>query len=218
MAQGLHILPPACLHKPDTIVFEGAQGVLLDEWVGFPPHNTWSTVTIQHATELATDWGYDVTTIGCIRAYMTRHGAGPLPTESSGKFQHISGLVDPNNPYNDWQGAMRFGAPDVRAWRYALAVAGSRVDRITKLAVSCIDELPSQIAVPIYNDLEVPLAPNKARQERLGHIFGTEKPYDFRWMDRDSYLSYLQEQLRPIAVQGTGPSEQSWFGTVLQGV
>ncbi len=29
----------------ETVVFEGAQGVLLDEWRGFHPHTTWSTCT-----------------------------------------------------------------------------------------------------------------------------------------------------------------------------
>lgn len=35
-----------------TAVFEGAQGVLLDEWRGFHPHTTWSTVTLHHALAL----------------------------------------------------------------------------------------------------------------------------------------------------------------------
>ena len=29
-------------------VFEGAQGVLLDEWHGFHPHTTWSTTTFEN--------------------------------------------------------------------------------------------------------------------------------------------------------------------------
>src|SRR5947209_3402554 len=35
-----------------TAIFEGAQGVLLDEYRGFHPHTTWSTVTTHHAWEL----------------------------------------------------------------------------------------------------------------------------------------------------------------------
>ena len=28
-----------------TVIFEGSQGVLLDEWFGFHPYTTWSTIT-----------------------------------------------------------------------------------------------------------------------------------------------------------------------------
>ena len=36
-------------------VFEGAQGVLLDEWRGFHPYTTWSTTTFDNAAELIGD-------------------------------------------------------------------------------------------------------------------------------------------------------------------
>ena len=35
-----------------TAIFEGAQGVLLDENFGFHPHTTWSTTTFKNADEL----------------------------------------------------------------------------------------------------------------------------------------------------------------------
>ncbi|MPN58441.1 hypothetical protein SDC9_206146 [bioreactor metagenome] len=31
-----------------TVIFEGSQGVLLDEGHGFHPHTTWSTITPRH--------------------------------------------------------------------------------------------------------------------------------------------------------------------------
>ena len=34
------------------VVFEGAQGVLLDEWRGFHPYTTWSTTTFANAETL----------------------------------------------------------------------------------------------------------------------------------------------------------------------
>src|SRR5262249_38666604 len=65
-------------------VFEGAQGVLLDEYRGFPPHTTWSTVTPHHAWELVHAAGVDdVAVLGVTRGYTTRHGEGPLPTFSA---------------------------------------------------------------------------------------------------------------------------------------
>jgi adenylosuccinate synthase len=66
-----------------TAVFEGAQGVLLDEYRGFHPYTTWNTVTPHHAWELIHATGVDaVAVLGVTRAYTTRHGEGPLPTFS----------------------------------------------------------------------------------------------------------------------------------------
>src|SRR5262245_49128149 len=67
-----------------TAIFEGAQGVLLDEYRGFHPYTTWNTVTPHHAWELvqATDVEA-VAVLGITRGSTTRHGAGPLPTYSA---------------------------------------------------------------------------------------------------------------------------------------
>ena len=42
----------AGLRKPGDVIFEGAQGVLLDEWHGFHPYTTWSTTTFANAMAL----------------------------------------------------------------------------------------------------------------------------------------------------------------------
>ncbi|TCB91311.1 adenylosuccinate synthetase [Micromonospora zingiberis] len=102
-------------------VFEGAQGVLLDEWHGFHPYTTWSTTTFANAESLLTDAGLAgaATRIGVLRTVTTRHGPGPLVTEDPGLA-----LTDPHNPTNPWQGRFRFGHFDAVAHAYALAVAG----------------------------------------------------------------------------------------------
>jgi adenylosuccinate synthase len=58
-------------------VFEGAQGVLLDEWRGFHPYTTWSTTTFDNVGAL----GVDCYRLGVLRCFTTRHGAGPMVTE-----------------------------------------------------------------------------------------------------------------------------------------
>ena len=40
------------LLRTGPVVFEGAQGVLLDEWRGFHPYTTWSTTTFDNAETL----------------------------------------------------------------------------------------------------------------------------------------------------------------------
>ncbi len=69
--------------RTGTCVFEGAQGVLLDEWHGFHPYTTWSTTTFANVDSLLAEAGRpgDVTRIGVLRVVTTRHGPGPLVTE-----------------------------------------------------------------------------------------------------------------------------------------
>ncbi|GIJ79757.1 adenylosuccinate synthase [Micromonospora phaseoli] len=102
-------------------VFEGAQGVLLDEWHGFHPYTTWSTTTFDNAEALLAEAGAagSATRIGVLRTVTTRHGPGPLVTED-----RALPLTDPHNSTNPWQGHFRFGHFDAAAHAYALAAAG----------------------------------------------------------------------------------------------
>jgi len=71
----------ARLLRTAPVVFEGAQGVLLDEWRGFHPYTTWSTTTFANAGELLAEAGQQAFRLGVIRTFMTRHGPGPFVTE-----------------------------------------------------------------------------------------------------------------------------------------
>jgi adenylosuccinate synthase len=99
-------------------VFEGAQGVLLDEWRGFHPYTTWSTTTFDNAAELVDG---ELLRLGVLRCFTTRHGAGPMVTEDAAL---TAALVDPHNPTGEWQGAFRVGHFDSVAHRYAVEVCG----------------------------------------------------------------------------------------------
>ncbi|MFG1881030.1 adenylosuccinate synthetase [Micromonospora sp. NPDC049102] len=107
--------------RTGTCVFEGAQGVLLDEWHGFHPYTTWSTTTFANVDSLLAEAGLtgEVTRIGVLRVVTTRHGPGPLVTEDP-----ALPFADRHNPTNPWQGRFRFGHFDAVAHRYALAAAG----------------------------------------------------------------------------------------------
>lgn len=63
------------LEPSECMVFEGAQGVLLDETHGTAPHNTWTDTTFSNADTLLDELGItDRYRIGCLRTYHTRHG------------------------------------------------------------------------------------------------------------------------------------------------
>lgn len=102
----------------NCIVFEGAQGVLLDEYIGFHPHTTWSNTTTHYAEELCSQIGnIDKEIIGITRTYMTRHGNGPLPTETK-LFKMLNGIE--LNPDGVWTGKMRFGWFDQTMYKYSI--------------------------------------------------------------------------------------------------
>ncbi len=100
-------------------IFEGAQGFWLDECYGFQPHTTWSTTTPAGARALARAADItDVRTIGCLRTYSTRHGAGPMPGE--GELAHRP--LEPDNADTDYAGTFRTGAHDPELLRTAIDV------------------------------------------------------------------------------------------------
>lgn len=131
---------PQALRATEHTVFEGAQGVLLDEWHGFHPYTTWSTTTTANADALLKEVGHEgsVTRLGLLRAYATRHGAGPFPTEDPGLSQAIPDL---HNGSDGWQGGFRVGYFDAVAARYALEVAGP----IDGLVITNLDRLYGQL-------------------------------------------------------------------------
>ena len=94
----------------EKIVFEGAQGLLLDsENKRFAPHLTSSRTGIKNPLELCRDAGISLNmAVYVMRSYVTRHGAGELPGECE-----ASGLgdigPDRTNITNRWQGSFRYG-------------------------------------------------------------------------------------------------------------
>ncbi len=118
------------------VIFEGAQGVLLDQDFGFQPHTTWTDITFANAFTLLDEVGFEgkATRLGVLRAYGTRHGAGPFVTEDGG-FDRLS--EHDHNRWGEWQHGLRSGALDEVALRYALDVVGG----IDALAVTNLDRL-----------------------------------------------------------------------------
>lgn len=89
----------------DTIVFEGAQGLLLDERYGCSPYTTWSNTGVHNVVELCNEMGVHLDEITYItRSYGTRHGAGPVYRDGSMRRDFRINIVDGTNVPNPWQG------------------------------------------------------------------------------------------------------------------
>lgn len=124
--------------KQGVVLFEGAQGVLLDQDFGFHPYTTWSDTTFAQAEQILDEFNFMGKRIrlGVLRAYATRHGKGPFVTESD---ELTLELPDTKNITNAWQQAFRVGWFDAVALRYALAVVG----KVDALVITNIDRLLS---------------------------------------------------------------------------
>ena len=90
------------LNRFDNVVFEGAQGLLLDQNNSdYFPHVTSSNTGIKNVMDILTSLKYKgkVDIYYMSRCYLTRHGAGPFPEESS-TFASDYKLFDKTNIYN----------------------------------------------------------------------------------------------------------------------
>jgi adenylosuccinate synthase len=96
----------------DEIVFEGAQGLLLDEnYLKYAPHLTSSHTGSYNPARFCEVFLPNIKTerIYVTRSYVTRHGAGPLPHEE--QFNLLkNNIYDKTNISNEWQGNLRYAA------------------------------------------------------------------------------------------------------------
>ncbi len=122
-----------------TVVFEGSQGVLLDRWYGFHPYTTKVRTTPETALSIIKECNYDceVMSLGVLRAYHTRHGAGPFVTECP---ELTKQLLDSSNSNHPWQGNFRVGSFDMVAAKYAIEVCAKDID---SLVITCADRVQS---------------------------------------------------------------------------
>jgi adenylosuccinate synthase len=160
--------PLTILKQYQDVIFEGAQGVLLDEQHGFHPHTTWSKTTRVNAFDLLAGSGADVKVLGVLRSYTTRHGDGPFVTED---FHLTRDIPEPHNGTGTWQGAWRNGHLDLPVLRYALSVSDADA-----LAVTHMDRVPAD-GMPVCTSYTI---------TKYGHDTGI--PGDYYLNGRDTFL------------------------------
>ena len=164
------------LSRPGTVIFEGAQGVLLDEWYGFHPHTSWSTISTDAVENVLTAVGVSakVEHYGVLRSYLTRHGAGPFPTHDGA----LNVLAEPHNSAASWQGEFRRGHPDAVLLRYALDCLG-KLDGLLVSHLDVFDRIAGLRWCEAYahaERLEVSRAHDLAHQSRLTASLNAAEP------------------------------------------
>ncbi|MEP7304515.1 MAG: adenylosuccinate synthase [Acidobacteriota bacterium] len=123
------------MHQGRAILFEGAQGTLLDIDHGTYPYVTSSNASIGG---VFTGLGVGPRTIGAVlgvaKAYTTRVGEGPLPTELTGETGNR--LRESGQEYGAVTGRpRRCGWYDAVAMRYSVRINGLDALALTKLDV-----------------------------------------------------------------------------------
>lgn len=132
------------IHEGKRVLLEGAQGALLDVDHGTYPYVTSSNTTAGGA---AVGAGIGPTAIhgvlGVVKAYTTRVGNGPLPTEAESPFGER--LRELGGEFGSVTGRpRRCGWFDATVVRYAV-----RVNGLTGLAVTKLDVLDSFAEIPV---------------------------------------------------------------------
>jgi adenylosuccinate synthase len=137
------------------IIFEGAQGLLLDEdridqW----PHVTRSKAGLANVLHLAPKFNLDKLDVTYVtRTYVTRHGAGPLDGECDWWFP------DNTNINNQFQGSLRFAPLNCRELNRSIELDLGSARRSTAItidadiAITCAD----QHAPPGVEELFLPV-------------------------------------------------------------
>ena len=215
------LLVDEALRAGREVLFEGAQGTLLDL-----DHGTYPFVTSSNpvASGAATGSGIGPTridrVIGVAKAYVTRVGEGPLPSEiegpDQGRVQELGG------EFGTVTGRVRrCGWLDLVALRYAVRVNGITSLALTKLDVlSSFCELPVCVAYVLRDGSETPHFP--AHQSDFHHarpvwevLRGWQEPLD-NASSRDSlpdaarhYVEFVERQLGvPVELVGVGAARE----------
>ncbi|MEA3288478.1 MAG: adenylosuccinate synthase [Candidatus Marinimicrobia bacterium] len=209
-----------------TVLFEGAQGTLLDLNYGTYPFVT-SSSTLAAAAFIGGGAipGVPVRILGITKAYTTRVGEGPFPTELAGEA--ATNLREAGHEYGATTGRpRRVGHLDLYALRYAIRISGIQELAMTKIDTLAlvkgikvctgykidgqeIDYFPADAPTleqvePIYADI-LPIADlTKAEWVELNHGSKADLPESIR-----NYIQFIEDFVEiPITILSHGPERK----------
>ena len=130
----------------EQVVFEGAQGIMLDMDFGYFPNVTRSNTTSKNALQIIKENNLPTPNIiYCMRSYLTRHGNGPMINE-----RRDFNFEDLTNKSHKYQGDFRQGEHSLNQIKYAMNCdsAHSGFNKSNKiLFISCLDQTNNKILI-----------------------------------------------------------------------
>lgn len=132
------------LKRFDNVVFEGAQGLMLDQGCErFWPNVTTSNTGIKNVMDILKNLRFkgNLEIYYISRCYVTRHGRGLLPTEV--KSKPYEKIVDLTNIPNEFQESLRFGNLDVDLLTYGINMDLQNLSFPAEINIvfTCFDQL-----------------------------------------------------------------------------
>jgi adenylosuccinate synthase len=212
-----HIELNKAIKSGKNILLEGAQGTMLDIDFGTYPYST-SSNTVAGGSSTGTGIGlrnYDQV-IGIVKAYTTRVGEGPLPTE----------LLDKYGEYlkkNGHEYGTTTNRPRRCGWLDLVVVKHScLISNVTKLAITKLDVLSGLDIIKIcikykLNNREIDYFPaNIEDVKKCKPVYKEFEGWDNILHDSDSpsdlpieakkYIKYIEEEIKtPITLISIGP-------------
>lgn len=209
-----------CLGQNKTVLAEGAQGSLLDIDFGSYPYVTSSNTMVAGAcTGLGIAPSKIGRVIGIFKAYCTRVGSGPFPTELNNEEGEI--LRKEGNEFGSTTGrARRCGWLDLVALKYAVMLNGA-----TELWMMKVDVLNSFEEIKICHQYKlkdgalVDSLPYDMDQEEITPVYETFEGWSNTLEDCTSfsdlpqqlltYIAYIETQVGvPVKVISVGPDRK----------
>lgn len=171
-----HFLCIDALTKTDKVMFEGAQGTMLDMDIGTYPFVTSGPTALNGVYTCGVPTSSIDEIIGVVKAYTSRVGEGPFPTEFTKDEEGLRTFIQTEgNEVGTTTGRLRrVGHLDIPALRFASKITG-----ITSLSITHVDVLDSLSDIKICIGYEykgevidyVPTATSD--QETLTPVFKT---------------------------------------------
>lgn len=209
----------SALDNGDKILAEGAQGSLLDIDFGTYPYVTSSNTTAAGAcTGLGIAPGSIGEVYGIFKAYTTRVGSGPFPTELFDEDGATMGRV--GREFGSTTGrARRCGWLDLVALKYAV-----RINGVTQLMMMKADVLSGFKTIKIctayrYKGQEITHLPYTLDPEHLTPVYTEMRGWqeDLTRLDKaddlpvalNKYIAFLEQELEtPITLVSVGPDRK----------
>ena len=200
-----------------NVLFEGAQGALLDL-----DHGTFPFVTSSNASSLGMSAGCGVPAqmverfIGIVKAYTSRVGAGPFPTELDNEIGQY--IRDKGNEYGTTTGRpRRCGWFDAVAVKYTATIGG-----INELAMLHLDTLSGMKELKICTAYKIDGEQTSFFPSDADRLFSVECVYetvagwdeeitevdDFKDLPKNAkeYIALISDTIKqPITIVGVGP-------------
>lgn len=211
------------INRGEAILAEGAQGAMLDIDFGTYPFVTSSnTVTAGACTGLGIPPQAVGRVIGIFKAYCTRVGSGPFPTELNDETGEL--IRQTGSEFGSTTGRpRRCGWIDLPALRYSMMINGVTDLAMMKADVlSCVDTVKACTAYSVNGVLHehIPYALDHASlapeyvefQGWINETLSAEAPLPESFTD---YLNFLKKELNlPVSLISLGPDRKE---TIIRG-